>query len=162
MENCEHRAIFEHIIKSRRRRKNLTNLSRISTHKLEIEVGRYSRPPTKAEERFCKICDTKNVEDEKHFLLECKIYDNIRNKFLTQIREKFPFISNLENLELFNWLMIFQNDFTCNLLTNFINEAFKIRNTIVNSHGSIYGKRKGNKLNPPKNRIKRQKIALRT
>ena len=29
----------------------------------------------------CHLCDTKNVEDEKHFLLDCLAYTHIRSHF---------------------------------------------------------------------------------
>ena len=53
---------------------------RISAHKLEIERGRYSRPMISREERFCKYC-TNEIEDEKHFILKCPLYINIRTKY---------------------------------------------------------------------------------
>ena len=59
------------------KRKNFTKL-RISSHPLEIEKGRYSRPKVPAENRLCKFCNSSIVETEKHFLLECTLYDKIR------------------------------------------------------------------------------------
>jgi hypothetical protein len=44
---------------------------RLSTHSLAIETGRYNKPFTPAEERYCKYC-LNQVENEKHFLLYCK------------------------------------------------------------------------------------------
>ncbi len=40
---------------------------RISAHKLNtcIEVGRYNKTPRN--ERFCKKCNTGEIEDEMHF-----------------------------------------------------------------------------------------------
>ena len=63
--------------------KNLTaalTKIRLSCHPLAIETGRYSKPYTPAEERFCKYCKDV-VEDEKHFTLSCPLYDSIRTKF---------------------------------------------------------------------------------
>jgi hypothetical protein len=39
-------------------------------HFLEIERGRYTR--IKKENRICKFCDLKEVEDEFHFFFRCK------------------------------------------------------------------------------------------
>ena len=47
-----------------------------STHCLEIEKGRHKEQPR--EERLCKACDQEVIEDEKHFLLNCKAYKEIR------------------------------------------------------------------------------------
>jgi hypothetical protein len=32
-------------------------------------------------ERICHLCDTKRVEDENHFLLECLMYTHIKSQF---------------------------------------------------------------------------------
>ena len=42
----------------------------LSSHHLEIETGRYTRPLTPANQRFCAACPGK-VGDEIHFLTEC-------------------------------------------------------------------------------------------
>ena len=39
---------------------------------LKVETGRCSN--LKVEERTCLICDSNNVENESHFLFECKHY----------------------------------------------------------------------------------------
>ena len=44
---------------------------RTSSHDLEIERSRYTRPKTALEERKCKMCTDSPVEDEVHFLLKC-------------------------------------------------------------------------------------------
>ena len=60
-------------------RSKLTKL-RISAHPLEIETGRYSKPCIPKECRFCHFCKTA-VEDELHFLYDCPIYKDIRQKY---------------------------------------------------------------------------------
>ena len=35
--------------------------------------------------RFCKNCDTKSVEDERHFLMLCPLYKDLREKFFKTI-----------------------------------------------------------------------------
>ena len=49
---------------------------RTSSHNLLVEMGR--RTGTPRERRIC-ICGN-NVEDEKHFLVDCNIYDDIRRR----------------------------------------------------------------------------------
>jgi hypothetical protein len=53
---------------------------RISAHSLNIETGRYNSTPR--EQRLCKFCPS-SVEDEKHFILHCPKYQNIRNSYNT-------------------------------------------------------------------------------
>ena len=52
---------------------------RLSSHKLKIEKGRYTKPITKEEDRLCKICDVR--EDEIHAIYSCKAHRLIRDKY---------------------------------------------------------------------------------
>ena len=55
---------------------------RTSNHRLHIEIGRFTVPTTPINERVCKNChdcDSGQVEDEKHFLLLCPKYSELRN-----------------------------------------------------------------------------------
>ena len=61
---------------------------RCSVHSLHIEVGRQDNIPT--EDRVCYVCDSHDVEDEYHFIMNCSAYDNLRNLYL-------PHISNLHS-----------------------------------------------------------------
>ena len=63
---------------------------RASSHDLEIERGRYTRPKTALEERKCKMCTDSPVEDEVHFLLKYLKYEKIRNSFLLKINTHIP------------------------------------------------------------------------
>ena len=60
---------FEPYLANEKNIKTRTAVSkfRLSDHRLEIEIGRYFRPPKKPEERLCTICNT--TEDEIHCLL---------------------------------------------------------------------------------------------
>ena len=68
------------IVKNRNQRKWLTRL-RISAHHLATEKLRYCQPPIPAELRVCKYCcgeslnSPKSQDNEKHFMMECKIFD---------------------------------------------------------------------------------------
>jgi hypothetical protein len=53
---------------------------RISAHKLNIEVGHYNKTPRN--ERFCKKCNTSEIEDEMHFLLLCNHFETDRKNIL--------------------------------------------------------------------------------
>ena len=70
--NCKHRSA-------------LTRL-RLSSHRLEIETGRYTRPKTDRDERFCTYCKFMGkdvVEDEIHFLTTCPLYYEIRENLVS-------------------------------------------------------------------------------
>jgi hypothetical protein len=61
---------------------------RISVHPLMIERGRHLNIPRT--ERYCLLCKSNQIEDEKHFLLHCKklnIQRNIFNEKISNILE---------------------------------------------------------------------------
>ena len=53
-------------------------LFRTGSLPLAIETGRYARPPVTVENRLCVVCNKNCVETEKHFLLDCPLYDDLR------------------------------------------------------------------------------------
>ena len=55
---------------------------RTSAHSLLIQVGRYGRNRIPRNERICTYCNTGQVEDEYHFILECPLYMHLRRKFI--------------------------------------------------------------------------------
>ena len=59
---------FEH-------RKAITKI-RCSDHPLEVEQGRHKNIPR--EERICKICPSKEVETEEHFLSRCSFFNRYK------------------------------------------------------------------------------------
>ena len=53
----------------------------LSVTSLEIEKGRYNKTP--CEERLCKNCGV--IEDEAHFILKCKVNQNLRESLFNNI-----------------------------------------------------------------------------
>ena len=58
---------------------------RISSHQLRIKTGRYENIPRN--ERICHFCTSNKIEDENHFLLDCKAYSQIRDIFFSRFVE---------------------------------------------------------------------------
>ena len=52
---------------------------RLSSHKLKVETGRYTRPVTERENRLCDVC--KVIDDEHHAIYVCSVHRLIREKF---------------------------------------------------------------------------------
>ena len=71
------------------RKRNIIEI-RSGVNQLEMEQGR--RRKVKREDRVCKICACE-VEDEEHFLLRCKLYDDIRERW----KEDIGVQSHLDN-----------------------------------------------------------------
>ena len=55
---------------------------------LHIETGRYRN--LKVEERLCKVCDSQSVENEFHFIFDCKAYSQLRLMFYNWIIMHYP------------------------------------------------------------------------
>ena len=66
----------------------------VSDHFLEIERGRYTR--IKKENRICKFCDLKEVEDEFHFFFKCKNNHTLRNILYKDINGICPKINEYD------------------------------------------------------------------
>jgi hypothetical protein len=53
---------------------------RLSSHKLNIEVGRHYNIPR--DERKCTLCNLNDLEDEFHFVLKCTAYVDLRRLYI--------------------------------------------------------------------------------
>ena len=70
-------------------RSSLTKL-RFGACKLQINLGRRHRPlPFPVEDRICDFrmstTNTRSVEDEHHFIMQCPLYHNLRSVLLSEI-----------------------------------------------------------------------------
>ena len=73
---------------------------RVASHRLEIEAGRWHKPNrTPVEERIFFYCNS--LEDEFHFVLECSLYQELRQQYIKRyfwIRPNIPkFIELLQS-----------------------------------------------------------------
>ena len=70
---------------------------RMSSHRLEIEAGRWARPNSiPIEDRKCRTCNL--IKDEYHFVIECSLFREIRSKCIHKYYWKRPACLNLLNL----------------------------------------------------------------
>jgi hypothetical protein len=54
---------------------------RTNSHKLHNEIGHWTISKMPWDEIIFHLCETKKVEDKKHFLLKCLAYAHIRSQF---------------------------------------------------------------------------------
>lgn len=98
---------------------------RLSDHCLEIEQGR--RKNTPSDLRFCKQCDDNKIEDEFHFVIECKKFSNLRNIFFQKLSSLNDEFLNLNAKDQFIYIM------SCNshaeTILSFIKSCYSIRHT---------------------------------
>ena len=98
---------------------------RLSCHKLLSETGSWSRggrPSIPFSERICKYCNINDIEDEYHFVLTCKKYQHIRNKYIPLYYRNNPSVFKLIKL-----LSSDQKEILLRI-SKFLYHAFKIRN----------------------------------
>ena len=97
---------------------------RVSSHRLEIGTGRSARPNSiPFDQRVCKIC--RKLEDEYHFILECPIYDEIRNIYIKR------YYTNRPNMYKFIELITSKNEKEVRYLGIYISKAFVLRQNVV-------------------------------
>ena len=75
------------IVEDQKHRKALSRLVG-SSHSLGVETGRWTSPTTPLQDRKCRICN--KIDDEYHFLLECKSYEHFRKKLIPSYFWKRP------------------------------------------------------------------------
>ena len=68
---------------------------------IRIETGRYEG--LSIEERICPFCS--DIEDEKHVLLDCRVYNDLRTSLLDKALYFVPGFSDLSSLEKFKILL---------------------------------------------------------
>ena len=54
---------------------------RMGSHALPVEQGRFARPVVPRNLRRCTLCSTRSVGDERHYLLECPNFDEVRAQY---------------------------------------------------------------------------------
>ena len=98
---------------------------RISNQKLMIEIGRYNQTITK-DNRHCPFCGCNVIEDEVHFLFQCRgpTYSMIRNKFYYKVKTLIPNITQLPINGLINELMN-SSDYFINIYWSYGNRVGK-------------------------------------
>lgn len=99
----------------------LTKL-RSSSHRLEIETGRWARPKIERQNRKCKICSLDVIEDEFHFVLECPNYTQLRTLLIK------PYYRNRPSMLKMTQLMKSENKKEIKGLAEYIYKGFVQRN----------------------------------
>ncbi len=69
--------------------------SRLGSHDLPIEQGRMARPIFPRYLRRCALCSRHALGDERHFMLECPQYDDIRAHYADLLQDARDSMRNL-------------------------------------------------------------------
>ena len=128
---------YLYLVKKLRYREAISKF-RCSSHTLAIESDRHTNPRTPVADRKCLICDV--IEDELHFLLNCKINLIERNTFFDKIVQTYEEFTYLNDVEKFNFIMTNCNPQLLKWLGKFIHISFHKRNLNSASYRNwIYG-----------------------
>ena len=112
--NCLNIRKFKHTLSKLRSR----------CHNLEIEVGRYHGLPR--HDRLCRLCKDE-VENEIHFMLQCPVYEILRQKYLPRKYYIFP------NENKFNILKSSHSETVIHNVATYLYYAFKLRQELLES-----------------------------
>ena len=107
---------------------------RVSSHRLEIEVGRWARPYKPVHERLCNNCN--RLEDEYHIVIECSLYNSLRRKYIDQVYWRSPSMYKFVNL------ITSDNTRTITNLDIYVYKHFKIRNNEMYAENNLKFKNK--------------------
>ena len=100
---------IKHPFITRQQRRSIAAI-RCGSSSLKIETGRYAKPPLLLNERLCTYCNNGAIEDEKHFILHCTFYSELRKELFDRAKDlllnfydlsdndKLLFLMNEENL----------------------------------------------------------------
>jgi hypothetical protein len=117
-------------------RKLLTAL-RSGTNSLRIETGRWKKPKEPETERLCMACMNGDIEDERHFLVACSAYDQLRKNLFHEIAVASSGTWRMESMSpeaKFLWLMGGTKDRyqepIFDFVKHFIRKAHKRRNQL--------------------------------
>ena len=98
---------------------------RTSDHKLMIEELRRRRPKPPREERTCFMCHDK-VEDEIHFLTDCRLYGSY-DQHWGGIQEHVPQIRTMNNAQKFEYIMIQEDPEVLTKVLKMVHELTQLR-----------------------------------
>ena len=87
-----------------RAKRSLLSKFRLGILALRIETGRWYQL-IDADQRFCKICNNGEVEDEKHFLMKCEIYSDLRQSLFDKCKLKNNRFDTLSELDQFIYIV---------------------------------------------------------
>ena len=68
------------VVTSSQKKINIAKI-RMNSHELHSKTRRWSIPKIPREEKVCHLCESMNVEDENHFLLQYLAYTHIKSQF---------------------------------------------------------------------------------
>ena len=108
---------------SNTRYKNALTKLRVSSHSLAIERGRHLG--TAIQEILCTVCNV--IEEEKHFLFECCINEELRFIFNSRVSQLYPQYQYLDSDQKLVFLFEIENEQLITWVGKFVYNSFCLR-----------------------------------
>ena len=106
---------------------------RLSNHELMIEKGRHLK--LDVSQRICPFCEGGCLEDEYHFLLQCKTYASLRNELYLTAHTFSPYF---EYYSMEQQLKILLSDEQIVCFTGkFVHKALALRRFLISKHKNL-------------------------
>ncbi|XP_078346867.1 uncharacterized protein LOC144632140 [Oculina patagonica] len=118
-------------VKNPAHRISITKL-RLGVHSLRIQTGKYENAGASipVEERKCLVCKENRIEDEQHFLMYCKRYNDVRKELHSIVSQTDPRFVDLTDHE--KYLLKLDNYATSRIIAKYIFLMFQKRKEILN------------------------------
>jgi hypothetical protein len=132
---CFQEEPYLNILTDRELRRGYARL-RTSSHTLHIETGRFVKTPPQL--RLCQLCHSGEVEDETHFLINCKLYTDDRDHLFANINNTCPNFTTLSPPNKMIWLLSADHPDIVLPVAKFIRKSVKIReNSLRNPQENV-------------------------
>ena len=100
---------------------------RVSSHRLGIELGRHYKKRLPVEQRQCNFCNSRNLDDELHFLIKCEFHTNTRKTFYLVLDKNISNFESLPDDDKFRAILTSPNEDVIFSLGKSIHDGFKSR-----------------------------------
>ena len=108
---------------------------RLGVHSLRIQTGKYENrgAPIPVDGRTCLVCNRGYIEDERHFLMYCPGYDNIRNELHSLLSTHDVVFKILNDEDKIRYLLTLENETTSKIVGKYTYLMFQKRKDILNA-----------------------------
>ena len=123
-------------------RRSITAL-RISSHHLEVEVGRYVQKKRGKKEvqiernkRYCMLCLENNkclLGDEVHAMFVCPTFELSRNKLLKHMEDRYPNLKLLNDIDKLIYFLTCEND-DINKISRYVHNILTFKRPKFNAY----------------------------
>lgn len=116
-------------IDNKQHRKLITQL-RLSSHNLNIESkrGTIQNP----NDRKCHMCNLSEIEDEKHFLVICPAYADVREELYQVAKSQSDHTDTYDNQQWLIWLLTNENKAICKAVGKYVYHCSELRKHQIN------------------------------